>query len=243
MAVTSVSLLTIECAIREVCKALEHKAYLPPPWRTMTEDNLWREVVACILGSRVRFNVAHAAVERMGKCSLLSGRRRTGRHDDFEHDVLQAISGNAPQINPAERQSRYPFTKLRSKHIRAAAERLYSNNGTIRSFLEEASNVKEARRSLATEVAGLGPKQASLFLRNIGYASHVAILDIHVLTYMNWIGLTDVPLKSISTIRRYETLEDAFIRHSGSMGYPPDRFDLAVWVVVRVAKEEYESWG
>jgi len=90
---------------------------------------------------------------------------------------------------------------------------------------------------------GWDQNRPAFFLRNIGYATHVAVLDVHVLTYMSWAGLTDTPVKSVSTVRKYETLEDAFIEHSYSFGYAPDRFDLAVWVVVKVAKEEYKSWG
>ena len=88
----------------------------------------------------------------------------------------------------------------------------------------------------------MGPKQASLFLRNIGFAANVAVLDIHVLTYMRWVGLIETPVKSISTVRKYEALEDSFIEHAYSFGYAPDRFDLAVWVVVKVAKEEQRTW-
>jgi N-glycosylase/DNA lyase len=109
--------------------------------------------------------------------------------------------------------------------------------------LDDARGIREARRRLVSEVPGLGPKQASLFLRNIGYVANVAVLDVHVLTYMSWVGLTDTLVKSVSTIRKYETLEDSFIEHSYSFGYTPDRFDLAVWIVVKVAKEEYKSWG
>ena len=96
---------------------------------------------------------------------------------------------------------------------------------------------------MAAEISGLGPKQASLFLRNIGYAKHVAVLDVHVLTYMSWVGLTDAPLKSVPTIHKYEMLEDLFIEHACSFGCTPDQFDLAVWVVVKVAKEQSKSWG
>ena len=109
--------------------------------------------------------------------------------------------------------------------------------------MDDAQDAREARRRLASELPGLGPKQASLFLRNIGYATHVAVLDVHVLTYMCWVGLTEEIVKSISTVRKYEKLEDSFIEHSYSFGYTPDHFDLAVWVVVKVAKEEYKSWG
>ena len=70
MAVNHISLPAIENAIREVCVALDEKSPHAPSWTRMTEDNLWRELVACILGSKVRFDVAHAAVERMEKTQL-----------------------------------------------------------------------------------------------------------------------------------------------------------------------------
>ena len=64
------------------------------------------------------------------------------------------------------------------------------------------------------------------------------MLDIHVLTYMHWIGLTADPVKSVRTVRQYEVLEDALIEYARPFGFRPDCFDVAVWVVVRVAKKE-----
>jgi N-glycosylase/DNA lyase len=208
----------------------------------MSEDDLWRELVACILGSRVRFHVAHAAVERMSRANLLSETRRSSRYEEYQRDVIAALSGTTKPRRSPRFQSLYPFPRLRAKQIRAAAQTLYAQSGTIHELLDDVRDLREVRRHLASEVAGLGPKQASLFLRNIGYAAHVAVLDVHVLTYMNWIGLTTTPVKSVPTVRQYEALEDAFIKYSSSVGYTPDRLDLAVWVVIRVAKKEYEAW-
>lgn len=243
MTATHVSLPAIQNAIREVCIALDEKGNQTPSWARMTEDDLWRELVACILGSRVRFEIAHAAVERLEKMRLLCQSRRSSRFDQYEQDVMEALSSESLTEDGAGPQRRYPFSRIRGSQIRQAAERVYVRHGSIREFLDDARDIREARRRLASEISGLGPKQASLFLRNIGYAAHVAILDIHILTYMSWIGLTDAPIKSVSTLRKYEALEDAFIEHSCSFGYTPDRFDLAVWVVVKVAKEEYKTWG
>ncbi len=231
MITTHVSLPAIENAIRDVCSALDEKNIQSSTWSKMNEDDLWRELVACVLGSRVRFEAAHAAVERMDKMKLLTNRRRSRRFDKYEEDTVTALSGG------------YPFYRIRAKQIRRAAERLYGSSGSIREFLDDAHDSRDARRRLASEVPGLGPKQASLFLRNIGYATHIAVLDVHVLTYMSWVGLTKEIVKSISTVRKYEMIEDSFIEHSYSFGYTPDCFDLAVWVVVKVAKEEYKSWG
>lgn len=243
MAVNHVSLPAIENAIREVCFALGERSHHTSSWARMTEDNLWRELVACILGTRVRFEVAYAAVERMEETRLLCQSRRSSHFDQYEQDIMRVLSGALPAQGTLGSQNRYPFFRIRAGQIRRAAERLYSDRGSIRQFLKDARGVREARRRLASEVSGLGPKQASLFLRNVGYAAHIAVLDVHVLTYMSRIGLTDTPVHSVSTVRKYETLEDAFIEHSRSLGYTPDRFDLAVWVVVRAAKEEQKTWG
>lgn len=243
MAATHAPLSAIQNAIRAVCSALDEKFHQPPSWAGLTEDDLWRELVACILGSRVRFEIAHSAVERIEKMGLLCRPRRSSRFDQYEQDVSDALSSKTVEEDENSSPSRYPFFRSRAKQIRLASERLYGCHGSIREFLDDARDTREARRRLAADVSGLGPKQASLFLRNTGYATDVAVLDVHVLTYMNWVGLTKAPMKSISTVRRYETLEDAFIEHSESFGCTPDRFDLAVWVVVKVAKEEYASWG
>lgn len=238
MTATRIPIPAINNAIREVCFALEEKSYLPPSWSSMTEDDLWRELVACILGSRVRFEVAHSAIKRMDRSLLFSENRRSSRFQHYEQDVMGVLSeGGAPGET-----SRYPFFRVRANQIRRAAERLYGGRDTLHSFLEDSHDIRDARRRLASEVSGLGPKQASLFLRNIGYAAHVAVLDSHVLTYMSWVGLTEAPMKSVPTVRKYEALEDAFIEHAYSFGYTPDRFDLAVWVVVKVAKEEQKTW-
>jgi len=239
MTTIRIPLPVIETAIRDVCQVLEQQICHAPPWKQRAEEDLWRELVACILGSRVHFNVAHAATRRMEKARLFSKQRRSSEYDKYERDVVDALWCDGRDSSAT---GRYPFPKLRGSQIRTAAERFYAQGATIRSLLETAQDVREARRRLATEVAGLGPKQASLFLRNIGYATHVAVLDVHVLTYMNWVGLTPTPMKSVRTVSQYETLEDVFIEHSHSAGYAPDHFDVAVWVVVRVAKKECETW-
>ena len=223
------SLPAIEHAIRDVCSALDERASVS--WEKHSEDDLWRGLVFCILGSRVKIEVVHAAVERMDGMRLLSDPRRNARFDQYEEDTVTALSGG------------YPFYRSRANQIRRAAEHLYSSRGSILELLNSASDARSARRLLASEVAGLGPKQASLFLRNIGYAKCIAVLDVHVLTYLSWVGVTDAPLKSVSTLGKYQALEDSFIEHACSFGCSPDQFDLAVWVVMKVAKEESRTWG
>jgi len=226
-------------AVQEVCVCLQEKYACKPRWETLDENILWRELVACILGSRVRYDVAYSAVERMGMANLFSDIQIKAKQPLYEKAVFNVLMQHTSSDNAYGVQHRYPFPSIRAGQIGTAAQTIYSRSGTIKSILEKAQDERDARRHLAREVSGLGPKQASLFLRNVGFATQVAVLDAHVLTYMDWIGLTPSPVKTVKTLRQYESLEDAFIEHSYSCGFPPDQFDLAVWVVVRVVKGGY----
>jgi N-glycosylase/DNA lyase len=179
-------------------------------------------------------------MERMDKAYLFSEERLSSRYDDYEHDVFEALMGTKNVGEEFHSHTRYPYPQLKARQIREAVDAFYGQRKTVRQLLREARDVYEARRRLASEVSGLGPKQSSLFLRNIGYGAHVAVLDVHVLTYMNWLGLIPAPLESVRTVRHYETIENTFIEHATSAGYSPHYFDLAVWIVVRVAKKEYK---
>lgn len=224
-------------AVQEICICLQEKYACKHRWEDLDENILWRELVACILGSRVRYDVAYSAVERMGMANLFSDIEIKAKQPLYEKDVFNALMQHAISED-AYSQRRYPFPSMRAGQIGTAAQTIYSKSGTIKSLLEGAQDERDARRHLAREVSGLGPKQASLFLRNIGFATQVAVLDVHVLTYMDWMGLTPSPVKTVRTLKQYELLEDAFIEHSHSCGFPPDQFDLAVWVVVKVVKGE-----
>jgi N-glycosylase/DNA lyase len=241
MTTVRIPLPRLEHAIREVCNYLHEKNIRRTRWESLSEYDLWRELVACILGSRVKYEVAYSAIERMDKANLFTITQSVRKCATYKQDVIHALLGYSKGQDRYGVQKRYPFYRLRAGQIYSAAKTIYSNGGTVRDLLDSTQDVQEVRRRLVTEVDGLGPKQASLFLRNIGYAAYLAVLDVHVLTYMDWIGLTPKFVESVRTIHQYEMLEDKFIEHSCSSGFPPDRFDLAVWVVVRVVKRDYTT--
>lgn len=224
MTTTRFSFSAIEHAIRDVYSVLDER--ISVSWKKNSEDDLWRELVFCILSSRVRFETVQATIERMDDMCLLSRPRGNTQFDQYEENTMTALSIG------------YPFYRIRANQIRRTAEHLYSPRGSILELLNSANDVRSARRLLAAEVVGLGPKQASLFLRNIGYAKCIAVLDVHILTYLSWVGLVESSLKSVPTLGKYEALEESFIQHAYSLGFSPDQFDLAVWIVMKVAKEE-----
>lgn len=232
MSANRVPLFAIQGAVHDVMRALTQDAVSPPRWTDLPEDALWRELVACILGSRVRFSTAHAAIERLANAGLLSAPTRSMRFNVYEKALAEILS-----TSPAQ----HPFSRVKAQQIRGAAEYVYTPGQSLHRFLGASREARAIRRELANGVPGIGPKQASLFLRNIGFASNLAVLDVHVLTYMNWFQLTEQTILSVPNIGRYETVEEAFVRHSQSLGHSPDRFDVAVWVVVRTARMEFAN--
>ena len=91
------SLPTIEHAIRDVYSALDEST--SALWKENSEDDLWRELVFCILGSRVRFETVHAAVERMDGMCLLSRPRRNIQFDQYEENLIDNMIGICYQSN------------------------------------------------------------------------------------------------------------------------------------------------
>jgi len=93
------------------------------------------------------------------------------------------------------------------------------------------------RQSLVTEISGVGPKQASMFLRNTGKSYDLAILDTHVLRFMDMQNLLSINQRNISTVTAYERTERVFVDYADRLGYPVGYLDWAIWATMRAAKE------
>lgn len=85
----------------------------------------------------------------------------------------------------------------------------------------------ELRAWLITHVAGLGWKEASHFLRNIGWRD-LAILDRHILKNLKRHGVIRSIPHSL-TAARYRTIEAAFLRMGRDLGISIDELDLLFW--------------
>ena len=91
----------------------------------------------------------------------------------------------------------------------------------------EPADSRAVRQWLATTVSGLGMKEASHFLRNIGFRN-LAILDRHILRNLHYHGvLGSVP--AAMTTGRYLTIEEQFRAFADQIGIPMDELDLLFW--------------
>ena len=83
------------------------------------------------------------------------------------------------------------------------------------------------REWLVTNVKGLGWKEASHFLRNIGYRD-LAILDRHILRNLQRHGVLRALPQSL-TAKRYLAIEQIFALFSATIGITMDELDLLFW--------------
>lgn len=76
---------------------------------------------------------------------------------------------------------------------------------------------------------GVGMKEASHFLRNVGYGEDLAIIDRHILRCLrdlDVIGREDEVLKSEA---HYLELEELISRFASEIGLPMEELDLVLW--------------
>ena len=97
----------------------------------------------------------------------------------------------------------------------------------IRQCLASTADPEERRRWLVTHVKGMGWKEASHFLRNIG-GRNLAILDRHILKNLIHHRVLSAPVGGL-TARRYGLIEQEFRRFGGVVGIPMDELDLLFW--------------
>src|SRR5688500_2684510 len=124
----------------------------------------------------------------------------------------------------------YLFPVARTQYIVVTRNYFRAEFGMkLRRRLRSFSNPFERRDWLAQEkqVKGLGYKEASHFLRNIGVKGH-AILDKHVMRCLCEVGVVDAP-KPPSTRARYLAVEQELIRFAREIKVDFDELDLVLW--------------
>lgn len=207
-------------------------------WRTCDEKTLWHELVSCILGSQVQHEHSQAATTYLISHRLLDIETFKQNTQKFEKNITGALEQSIfpPITKTGGRKYRYP--KLRANHIRRTAEQIYLSNNSIKNVLLSCNNEKDARLKIVSFAVGVGPKQASLFLRNIGYAKNLAILDSHILKYMSLVGLLPQLARSISSLNKYEAIERMLYSYSEKFKTSLAYIDTAIWVVMRTCWKE-----
>lgn len=116
----------------------------------------------------------------------------------------------------------YRFPNVRSRYIVDARGKL----DEILKVINSGDSVFDMRTKLVRIVKGFGYKEASHFLRNIGFFE-VAIIDRHILRLLYSYGLVNNDIKV--TPIKYLSIERVILGLADELGMAPGILDLYMW--------------
>lgn len=209
-------------------------------WRELDEHTLWYELVSCILGSQVSFEHAQAAASHLDSVGLLDVTNIRKISSDLEDNIAHTLSLPIfPPFKSAGLGRKYRYYRVRANHIYRTAELIYGAKNSLKNILTALDDPMTTRSKIIATTVGIGPKQASLFLRNIKYTDDLAILDSHVLHYMILHNFISKIPKAISKLKTYELIESILQRYAKDIKFKLSYLDRAIWVVMRVFQQEF----
>lgn len=135
--------------------------------------------------------------------------------DGFSTLSREALTG-------ALRKAGHRFYNTRAQYI-VEARKFANLKGIITKF----EGASQAREWLIKNVKGIGPKEASHILRNVGYDG-VAILDRHVLAVMRDYGLIEQVPRTLG-MKKYLAIEDRLKELAKRVGISLGELDLYLW--------------
>ncbi len=121
------------------------------------------------------------------------------------------------------------LNKVRFKYTKA--ENIILARQKFNDVIYQLKNIKEPftlREWLVKNIRGYGYKEASHFLRNIGFTENIAILDRHILKNLKNAGvIRDVP--EALTKKKYLEIENKMKKFSKIIKIPLGALDLLLW--------------
>ncbi|MEM1513480.1 MAG: N-glycosylase/DNA lyase [Candidatus Thermoplasmatota archaeon] len=125
-----------------------------------------------------------------------------------------------------EEEIRKELEKIRFKNRKARyVLNAMENFDKIKNIKNMKAN--EAREYLVKNIKGMGYKEASHFLRNIGFLNF-AILDRHILKNLKNLGIIDEIPKNLSR-KKYIEIEEKMRKFSEEISVPMSHLDLLLW--------------
>jgi N-glycosylase/DNA lyase len=174
-------------------------------WETASDEDLFRELVFCLLTPQSKAKTCWKAVQRLDRKCMMA--------EAMPAQISEELVG-------------VRFNLRKGEYICLA--RNMFNSRSLRATLAEFAGPTAARVWLVENVKGLGYKEASHFLRNIGLGEDLAILDRHILKNLALLGvIKEVP--SSPTKKMYLEIERKMTAFSKESKIPMGHLDLLLW--------------
>ena len=179
-------------------------------WDSEDEKRIFKELLFCLLTPQSKAENAWEIIEELDKNNLLL---------DAKEDILR------------EKLRRVRFRNNKAKYIKNA-QAMFIKDGKISIIgkLRKHKNSLEIRQWLVDNVKGMGYKEASHFLRNIGLGEELTILDRHILRSLLELGVIDSLPKSLSKKNYLET-EERMRALAEEVDIPLAHLDFVLWKI------------
>ena len=177
-------------------------------WVQASEEELFTELAFCLLTPQSKATVCWRAIENLRDTGIL-------------------WFGNSMDIEKYLIGVRFKYTKAENV---VRAREFFKKDGkiSIRDVLSQFNTPLEMRDFLVRNIRGMGYKEASHFLRNVGLGRDLAILDRHILKNLKALGvIEDIP-KGL-TRKRYLEIEEKMRLFAEKIGIRMDYLDLILW--------------
>lgn len=172
-----------------------------------SENDIFAELCFCIFTPQAKAVICDAAIRKLKTKGLL-------------------LKGTRDEIRPCLGGVRFPNNK--AKYL-IEARRLFKNGKGLK--LKDKLGTEDTHKTrnwLVKNVKGIGYKEASHFLRNIGLGTGLAILDRHILKNLKRYGVIKkipVALNSKEYLRIENRMKDFFKQ----LDIPMEEVDLLFW--------------
>jgi len=170
-------------------------------------EELFTELAFCILTPQSKAKLCWEAILEMQKKDIL-------------------LKGTKKEINKELQKVR--FKNKKTEHLVEARNKFFCDSNSIYSNIKKTKSPLELREYLAKNIKGIGWKEASHFLRNIGLGTDIAILDRHILKNLIELGVLEEYPKNLSE-KKYEEIEEKMKKLSKDLNIPMDTLDHVFW--------------
>ena len=165
-------------------------------------------VIAAVIGSGVRYDLARTLAKA----------------------VLENPSRE--RIHFVSSKHRFP-NQSRKRLLTVFAEDASLLKSTI-ALLRKPKCVFTNRKLISKFVPGLGPKQTSFLFNCSGHGQKIAVLDRHILKYLQLVGVIERDCAP-TTWTKYENIEAKFLAYAEEKNLRADALDLAIWITMKAA--------
>jgi N-glycosylase/DNA lyase len=177
-------------------------------WVKGRDEEIFGELAFCILTPQSKAKVCCDAIERLKEKGLLF----RGSHEEIKKGIKDVR-----------------FKNKKADYL-IKARNFFSKNGRvcIKTTLSQFKDTYACREWLVKNITGLGYKEASHFLRNIGFGEKIAILDRHIMRNLKNLKIIKKVPGSLSKTK-YLDMEKKMASFSRQIDIPLSHLDLTLW--------------